>query len=88
MTPYVKYNMLHVEQRRGCRNNPFRVSNLFYNPDEDFYVCPMGQKMRFIRQEKRYRQAVTNSRSVFTERADAKDVPYGVNVINQSETGR
>lgn len=54
MTPYVKYNMFHVEQRRGCRNNPFRVSNLFYNPQDDFYVCPMGQKMKFIRQEKRY----------------------------------
>ena len=54
MTPYVKYNMFHVEQRRGYRNDPFRVSNLFYNPQDDFYVCPMGQKMKFIRQEKRY----------------------------------
>lgn len=54
MTPYVKYNMFHVEQRRGYRNNPFRVSNLFYNPDDDFYICPMGQKLKFIRQEKRY----------------------------------
>lgn len=54
MTPYVKYNMFHVEQRRGYRNNPFKVSNLFYNPDDDFYVCPMGQKLKFIRQEKRY----------------------------------
>ena len=54
MTPYVKYNMFHVEQRRVYRNNPFRMSNLFYNPDDDFYVCPMGQKMKFIRQEKRY----------------------------------
>ena len=54
MTPYVKYNMFHVEQRRSYRNNPFRVSNLFYNPHDDFYVCPMGQKMEFIRQEKRY----------------------------------
>lgn len=54
MTPYVKYNMFHVEQRSGYRNNPFRVSNLFYNPDDDFYVCPMGQKLKFIRQEKRY----------------------------------
>ena len=54
MTPYVKYNMFHVEQRRGYRNNPFRVSNLFYNPDDDFYVCPKGQKLKFIRQEKRY----------------------------------
>ena len=54
MIPYVKYNMFHVEQRRGYRNNPFMVSNLFYNPEDDFYVCPMGQKMKFIRQEKRY----------------------------------
>ena len=54
MTPYVKYNMFHVEQRRSYRNNPFRVSNLFYNHDDDFYVCPMGQKMKFIRQERRY----------------------------------
>lgn len=54
MVPYVKYNMFHVEQRRKYRNDPFRVSNLFYNPQEDFYVCPMGQRMRLIRQEKRY----------------------------------
>lgn len=54
MTPYVKYNMFHVEQRRSHRNNPFRVSNLFYNPDDDFYVCPMGQKMKFIHQERHY----------------------------------
>ena len=54
MKPYVKYNMFHVEQRRSYRNDPFRVSNLFYNPDGDFFVCPMGQKMKFIRQEKRY----------------------------------
>ena len=26
----------------------------FLQRREDFYVCPMGQKMRFIRQEKRY----------------------------------
>ena len=54
MIPYVKYNMFHVEQRRKYRNDPFRVSNLFYNDREDFYVCPMGQKMRFVRQENRY----------------------------------
>ena len=64
MKPYVKYNMFHVEQRRSYRNNPSRVSNLFYNPDDDFYVCPMGQRMKFIRQEKRftasgYQQAVS-----------------------------
>ncbi len=64
MVPYVKYNMFHVEQRRKYRNDPFRVSNLFYNPDGDFYVCPMGQRLKFIRQEERhsasgYRQTVS-----------------------------
>lgn len=54
MVPYVKYNMFHVEQRRKYRNDPFRVANLFYTPQEDSYVCPMGQRMRFIRNEKRY----------------------------------
>ena len=52
--PYVKYNMFHVEQRRRYRNDPFRVTNLFYNDREDFYICPMGQRMRFIRLEKHY----------------------------------
>lgn len=74
MTPYVKYNMFHVEQRRSYRNNPFRVSNLFYNPDDDFYVCPMGQKLKFIRQENAILQVVTNRRSAFTEPAGAKVV--------------
>lgn len=54
MKPYVKYNMFHVEQRRKYRNNPFRVSNLFYNPQEDFYVCPMGQRISFARQKRNY----------------------------------
>lgn len=54
MVPYVKYNMFHLEQRRKYRNDPFRVSNMFYNQQEDFYVCPMGQRLRFIRQEKRH----------------------------------
>ena len=72
MVPYVKYNMFHVEQRRKYRNDPFRVSNLFYNPQEDFYVCPMGQRMRFIRQEKRctasgYQQTVSIYRATRCE---------------------
>ena len=72
MVPYVKYNMFHVEQRRKYRNDPFRVSNLFYNPQEDFYVCPMGQRLRFIRQEKRctasgYQQTVSIYRATRCE---------------------
>jgi len=45
VTPYVKYNYFHKEQRRKTKENPFLVQNLFYNADGDFYVCPMGQRM-------------------------------------------
>ncbi|KWW26833.1 MAG: transposase IS4 family protein [bacterium P201] len=46
--PYVKYNMFHAEDKRNRRENPFLVQNLYYNPDEDYYVCPMGQHMEHI----------------------------------------
>lgn len=42
---YVKYNYFHKEQKRKTRNDPFLSANLFYNREQDFYVCPMGQRM-------------------------------------------
>ena len=42
---YVKYNYFHKEQKRTMKNNPFPVQNLFYNHEQDFFVCPMGQRM-------------------------------------------
>lgn len=42
---YVKYNYFHKEQKKAFKNNPFLVPNLFYNAEQDFYVCPMGQRM-------------------------------------------
>ena len=45
---FVKYNYFHKEQRKAITQNPFLVANLFYNAEHDFYVCPMGQRMRWI----------------------------------------
>lgn len=42
---YVKYNYFHLEQKRKVKNNPFSVANLFYNDQEDFFVCPSGQRL-------------------------------------------
>lgn len=53
LIPYVKYNMFHQEQKRGYKKNAFLVQNLFYNPKGNYYVCPMGQHLSFIREEKR-----------------------------------
>lgn len=45
---FVKYNYFHKEQHRSFQNDIFRIENLYYNPTEDYYVCPMGQHMGFI----------------------------------------
>ncbi|HZG12420.1 MAG TPA: IS1182 family transposase, partial [Kurthia gibsonii] len=45
ITGYVKYNYFHAEQKRRMKNNAFLVQNLFCNKEQDFYVCPMGQRM-------------------------------------------
>ncbi len=39
VTPYVKYNMFHAEDKKKRRENPFLVQNLYYNAEEDYYVC-------------------------------------------------
>ena len=48
MEAYVKYNFFHKEQKRAWKKNAFAVQNLFYNPDKDFFICPMGQRMTNI----------------------------------------
>jgi len=45
MDAYVKYNRFHIEQRPRYKPNPFHHDNFHYNADEDYYVCPMGQRM-------------------------------------------
>jgi transposase len=50
---YVKYNYFHKEQKKKTKNNPFLAQNLFYNKEQDFYVCPMGQRVVNIGQVKR-----------------------------------
>ena len=52
VTPYVKYNMFHAEEKKKRREDPFLVHNLYYNEAEDYYVCPMGQHMEHVGDEK------------------------------------
>lgn len=46
---YVKYNRFHIEHRPRYTPNPFHSDNFYYNENEDYYVCPMGQHMERIR---------------------------------------
>ncbi len=46
---YVKYNMFDKSQNENYKNKfPFHADKLFYNAQEDVYICPMGQKMNYI----------------------------------------
>ena len=42
---YVKYNLFHKEQKRAFKKDIFRIENLYYNPEGDYFICPMGQHM-------------------------------------------
>lgn len=45
---FIPYNMYRIEQTKKHKKNPFHAQNLYYNQEEDFLVCPLGQKMSKI----------------------------------------
>ena len=49
---FIPYNMYRLEQTKKYTTNPFLPQNLYYDAVEDFFVCPMGQRMDriFIKQ--------------------------------------
>lgn len=45
---YVKYNYFHKEQKlkgKEDKKQPFKPDYLHYNEKENYFICPMGQKM-------------------------------------------
>jgi transposase len=59
LTAYVKYNTFDKEQDKNYqkKHKPFSKENLHYNQQEDYYVCPMGQKMHKTHESTRTTQA-------------------------------
>ena len=45
---YVKYPLFHTELKRKTLKNPFLPEHLYYNAEEDYFVCPMGQHMTYV----------------------------------------
>lgn len=46
---FVKYPGYYRQQKNNYKKAPFHPDTLFYNEVENFYVCPMGQRMEFTR---------------------------------------
>lgn len=46
---FVKYNLFDKRQNRAFnKKHPFAADKLYYDPKQDHYICPMGQKMAYI----------------------------------------
>jgi len=45
---YVKYPGYYKQQKGNKFKNPFDVRTLYYNEDQDVYICPMGQHMMHV----------------------------------------
>lgn len=51
---YVKYGMFDKQQsEKYNKKQPFSPDKLFYNLEQDCYICPMGQQMHYIGGAKR-----------------------------------
>ena len=59
LTAYVKYNTFEKEQDKNYqkKHKTFSKENLYYNQEEDYYVCPMGQKMHKTHESTKTTQA-------------------------------
>lgn len=50
---YVKYNLFHTELKKKTIKNPFLPEHLYYNEQDDYFVCPMGQHMTYVGNNRR-----------------------------------
>lgn len=51
---FVKYPGYYKEQKnKPPSKKPFHASTLYYHEAENYFICPMGQKMNFLKTEKR-----------------------------------
>lgn len=49
---FVKYNYFHKEPKRTWKKDAFAIQSLYYNLEQDYYVCPIGQHLEYAGQRK------------------------------------
>lgn len=89
LTAYVKYNTFDKEQDKNHqkKHKPFSKENLYYNQEEDYYVCPMGKKC--IEHTKANVLPKQDIHSIYriTGPRTVEAAPCGANVLKQMEIG-
>ena len=71
------------EQKRKMKNDPFLVQNVFYNKEQDFYLCPMDQRMENIGSGKRTSSNRYESQVSYIKQKNVIIVRYEDNAISQ-----
>lgn len=72
---YVKYSFYYKEQKASQKENPFVVQNLYYNEQDDYYVCPMGQHMEFKEERSKVSTTGYKSRTRYYEASRCEGCP-------------
>lgn len=72
---FVKYNYFHMEQKRSIQKNIFLTQNLYYNKEQDYFVCPMGQHLSKIGNGKRISENGYVSTVTYYKAVNCNDCP-------------
>lgn len=89
ITPFVKYNTFDKEQdaHYQTKHKTFSKENLHYNWEDDFYVCPMGQKIEKTHESTRKTKTGYPQKLSHYQEKTAKDARYEAFVIVPKKTG-
>lgn len=72
---YLKYPSFHRDQKPANKKYPFHRSKLYYNDQEQYYVCPMGQKMYKVSERKRVKKSGYESISSIYQAQNCQNCP-------------
>ncbi len=75
---YVKYNYFHKEQKAKGKIKPedaFKSENLYYDSENDFFICPMGQKMEKVYEKTEKRKSGYEQQISFYQAKNCDNCP-------------
>jgi len=84
---YLKYNWFHKEQKKKFQKDISRQENLYYNQEQDYYICPMGQKMQRIQTETRITKTGYKQQIAVYQAQNCNDCPVR-GVCHKSKNNR
>ena len=88
LTPYVKYNTFDKEQDKNYqkKHKTFSKENLYYNQQDDYYVCGMGQKMHKTHESTKTTQAGYIQRLSHYQARNCQGCPLRESALKPKET--